>query len=182
MKNIWTLPESVEIDGKSYPVNWDFRDILEIFTYLSDPELPEAFRWKIALSLFYHGEIPAQGAAEAFTEFIRAGELPQGRNAPKLFDWTQDAPIILAEVNKVAGREIRREKNIHWWTFLGWFHAIGEGRFSFLVRLREKIHRGEKLTDAEARFYRENKPLVDIRARYTRREEAQKQALLALLG
>ncbi len=181
MKNLWTLPESVEIQENSYPINWDFRDILEIFSYLSDPDLPEAFRWKIALALFYKEEIPPCGAEEAFGEFIRAGELPQPGTAPKLFDWAQDAPIILAEVNKVAGREIRREKELHWWTFLGWFHAIGEGRFSFLVRLRDKLSRGEKLTDAEARFYRENKPLVDIRSRYSRKELAEKERLLALL-
>jgi len=182
MKNLWTLPENVEIAGKSYPINWDFRDILEIFSYLSDPDLPDVFKWKIALSLFYKEEIPATGAMEAFTEFIRAGEQPQAHTAPRLFDWTQDAPVILAEINKVAGREIRREKDIHWWTFLGWFHAIGEGRFSLLVALRDKIFRGEPLTDGEARFYRENKALVEIRNRYSRREMAEKERLLALLG
>ena len=181
MKNLWTLPESVEIDGKRYPINWDFRDILEIFSYLTDPDLPETFRWEIALSLFYREEIPENGAMEALTEFIRGGEIPQDSTAPKLFDWTQDAPIILSEINKVAGREIRREKNVHWWTFLGWFHAIGEGRFSFLVSLRDKIARGENLTDGEARFYRENSKLVDIKDRLSRREIAEKERLLALL-
>ena len=181
MKNLWTLPESVEIQEKYYPINWDFRDILEIFSYLSDPDLPEAFRWKIALNLFYKEEIPKEGAVEAFTEFIRAGELLQERSTPKLFDWGQDAPVILAEVNKVSGREIRREEKLHWWTFLGWFHAIGQGRFSYIVSLRDKLSRGEKLTEGEARFYRENKSLVDLRTRYSRKELAEKERLLALL-
>ena len=181
MKNLWTLPETVVLDGKSYPINWDFRDILEIFSYLTDPDLPAIFRWEIALSLFYREEIPPEGAVEALTEFIRGGEIPQDSATPKLFDWTQDAPIILSEINKVAGREIRGEKSIHWWTFLGWFHAIGEGRFSFLVSLRDKLWRGEKLTDGENRFYWENKSLVDLRGRYSRREIAEKERLLALL-
>ena len=183
MKNIWTLPEKVEVDGKCYGINWDFRDILEIFSYLNDPDLPDCFRWKIALALFYKGEIPPQEQAiNAFTEFVRGGELPPGVHRPKLFDWTQDAPVILAEINKIAGREIRWEKSLHWWTFLGWFHAIGDGRFSYLVGIRDKLRCGERLTPSEERFYRENRRLVQLQTPYSRREQEEKQRLLALLG
>ncbi len=181
IKNLWTLPESVEINGKSYPVRWDFREILQIFSYLSDPDLPEVFRWKVAMALFYREEIPLCGAVEAFGEFIRGGEAPQEKAAPKLYDWEQDRAVILAEVNKVAGRELRREKAVHWWTFLGWFHGIGEGRFSFLVGIRDKLRRGERLSDYEERFYRENQGLVELKSRYSRRDLQQKEALLKLL-
>ncbi len=184
MKTCWDLPESLVVGGRSYGINWDFRAVLSVLSCLSDPKLPELLRWRLALQLFYREEIPfadRQAAIAALAEFIRGGEVPRMESAPKLYDWEQDAPVIIAEVNKVAGRELRREKSVHWWTFLGWFHGIGQGRFSFLVCLRDKLRRGEKLTDPEERFYRENSRLVDLPVRYTRREEKQRQALLRLL-
>ena len=56
----WELPRSAQIGGVQYTLHADYRDILEIFTYLEDPELPEYLRWQIALALFYEEEIPAQ--------------------------------------------------------------------------------------------------------------------------
>ena len=37
----FTLPREVVIGGKAYPIHTDYRDILEVFSYLEDPELPE---------------------------------------------------------------------------------------------------------------------------------------------
>ena len=56
--NPWSLPQSAIIGGKEYSINTDFRDILEIIGYLNDESKYIYWRWKIALSLFYDGEIP----------------------------------------------------------------------------------------------------------------------------
>ena len=57
---LWQLPQSAVFGGKTYAIHADYRDILEIFTYLQDPDLPESFRWSIALALFYEQPIPEQ--------------------------------------------------------------------------------------------------------------------------
>ena len=51
--SLWELPEQAQIGGKTYRIHGDFRDILEIFGYLNDPDLPEMFRWRVALALIY---------------------------------------------------------------------------------------------------------------------------------
>ena len=159
----WELPKRAVIGKKEYGIHTDFRDILEIFSYLDDPALPVYLRWRIALALFYKGEIPEENWQEAISylvKFLNCGKEDAGRPAPKLLDWQQDAPMIVADVNKVAGREIRELEYVHWWTFLSWFHAIGDGQLSTVVAIRDKLRRGEKLEQWEKTFYRENKEFI----------------------
>lgn len=182
--NPWKLPESAEIGGTVYKLNTDFRDILEIMGYLDDPERPEYLRWRIALALFYDGEIPAehqQEAMEYLSEFISCGEMDT-KPGPKLLDWEQDAQVIVADVNKVAGMEIRAIPYLHWWTFLSYFHAIGEGQLSTLVSIRDKLRRGKKLESWEKDFYRENKSRVDLKKKYSAEDLAEQERLKKLLG
>ena len=105
--------------------------------------------------------------------FLTGGEpLPQYAG-PRRICWEQDAQAIAADVNKVAGLEVRSCPYIHWWTFLGWFRAVGEGQLSMLVTLRYKLHRGLALEPWEQEFYRENRERVRLRQRLTPAEQAQ---------
>ena len=179
----WGLPTRAVIGGKEYALHCDFRDILEIFSYLDDPQLPEYLRWQIAVALFYEGEMPAEDRQEAmayFLSFISCGREDMSKPGPKLLDWEQDAPMIVADVNKVAGQEIRALPFVHWWTFLSWFHAVGEGQLSAVVSIRDKLRRGKKLEGWEKDFYRDNKDTVQLRKRYTG-EELEEQARLKKL-
>ena len=192
MTDLWQLPVTASIGGREYPIHADFRDILEIFSYLQDPELPEALRWQIAMALFYEGEISPEDWEEGcriFVEFIdgvskncrKTVEKPSNPG-PKLIDWQQDAPVIVAEINRVAGQEIRALPFVHWWTFLAWFHAIGEGQLSTLVSVRDKLARGKKLEGWEQEYYRRNKRQVDLPKQYSKEELAEQERLKALLG
>ena len=181
----WALPQQAAFGGVAYPIHSDYRDVLEIFSYFDDPDLPEHLKWRIALALFYEGEIPTehlQEAMEFLAEFLKGGRQDGERVAPKLLDWEQDAGVIVAEVNKVAGQEIRALPYVHWWTFLSWFHGIGEGQLSLLVGIREKLRKGKKLEPHEKDYYRTHKSQVDLKTRYSREELAQRQELEKLLG
>lgn len=166
------------------PINADFRDILEIFSYLNDPSLPDFIRWEIALALFYTQPIPQQHrqqAAQALADFISYGTDQTAAPGPKLLDWQQDAPLILGDVNRVAGQEIRQLPFVHWWTFLSWFHAVGEGQLSTVVAIRDKLARGKKLESWEQSFYRENRQKVDLKKHYTPQELLQRKQLQQML-
>jgi hypothetical protein len=170
----WTLPVSMMVCGTSYPINADFRDILEIIDYLNDNSRPLYLRWQIALGLFYEGVIPEenqQEAMECLCDFISYGER-EDKPGPKLMDWQQDAQIIIGDVNKVAGKEIRSEKFLHWWTFLSYFYGIGEGQFSTIISIRSKKRRGKKLEKWEEEFYKENKRKVDFQKPATEADAA----------
>ncbi len=180
----WKLPQTAEIGGTVYQLNTDFRDILEIMGYLDDQERPVYLRWQIALALFYEGNIPPehqQEAMEYLAAFIACGET-ETKAGPKLLDWEQDAMAIVADVNKVAGTEIRALPYLHWWTFFSYFRAIGEGQLSTIVAIRDKLRRGKKLEKWEQDYYRENRSRVDFKKKYSAEDLAEQERLKKLLG
>jgi hypothetical protein len=162
--NAWSLPQSALIGDVEYPINSDFRDILEIIRYLNDETKTVYLRWKIALALFFDGEIPdkyEEEAAQYLSDFISCGKKEE-KSGPKLIDWEQDALLIVTDINKVAGKEIRAEKYLHWWTFMSYFNGIGEGQLSTVVGIRSKKAKGKKLDKGEQEYYREHKSDVDF--------------------
>ena len=161
--NAWSLPKTATVGGKEYAINADYRDILEIIGYLADNSRPEFIRWQIAIGLFYDKSIPPehQGEAmQALADFISYGA--NGNADRKLLDWQQDATLIVADVNKVAGKEVRALPFLHWWTFLSYFNGIGEGQLSTVVSIRSKLAHGKKLEKWELEYYLANKDKVDL--------------------
>ena len=185
MLSSWLLPRQAVFGDKTYALQADFRDVLEIIAYLQDPDLPEFIRWQIALALFYEPAVSPEhshGAMEYLAWFLTGGCPESDRPGPKLLDWQQDAPAIVSDVNKAAGREIRALPFLHWWTFLSWFHAIGEGQVSTLVALRDKLRRGKKLEGWEKEFYRQHKSRVDMKKKLSPLEMEERQRLEKLLA
>ena len=181
----WELPREAVIGGNTYHLHTDYRDILDIFSRLQDETLPEFIRWKVALALFYEEQIPEEDFSEAaryFCRFIHCGQEETENPGPRLIDWEADAQVIVSDVNKAAGQEIRELPYLHWWTFLGWFHSIGEGGLSTLVSIRDKLNRGKKLEKWEREYYRRNKNQVKLQKKYSASELAEQERLQKLLG
>ena len=183
MMNAWSLPVSAKIGGVDYNINADFRDVIEIIGYLSDQSRPEFLRWEIAISLFYDGEIPAEQHIDAIkflSEFISYGS-EKAKPGPKLLDWNTDSQMIVADVNKVAGFEIRSAKFLHWWTFLSYFYGVVEGQLSTVISIRNKKRTGKKLEKWEQDFYRNNTTLIDMKGAETEEIRAEKDGILKYL-
>ena len=176
----WGLPTVLSVGGREYPVNADYRDVLEVLDHLQDED-PLTGRY-VALSLFYEGfeTMPREDyaqAMEALARFIDLGEDPaEGAPPARTIDWEQDRTVIVSEINKAAGLEVRSLPFLHWWTFVGYFQTIGEGQLSMIVSIREKLRRGKKLEPWEKEYYQKNRSRVDFKRRYT---EAEQQKLSA---
>ena len=177
--NLYSLPDRAVFGGREYPHRTDFREMMTVFSVLNDEKKPEFLRWYTAISYFFTEEIPAQhrvAAMEYLADFLTCGE--RGSPGPRLFDWEQDATAIIADVNTAAGREVRSEQ-LHWWTFLSYFHGIREGQLSNLIAIRQKLRRGEKLSDHEQAFYRDNPEKVRLRRKSP--PDPEKARLIAML-
>lgn len=178
----WVLPTCWEADGRAFPHKTDYRQILKLMALLSDGERPAHLRWLTALAYFYEGPIPPglEGEAmEYLSAFLTCGDT--GTPGPKLLDWQVDAPEIIADINAVAGREVRAEPYLHWWSFLSFFHGIKEGRLSALVAIRDKLRRGKKLEPQEREFYLRNKEKVRLRPAESPADAAHRKQLEDLL-
>ena len=105
-----------------------------------DPELTQEEKTVSAFIIFYDGindyeDIidvfgnDAEEAMKAMMKFISYNyddELASSAKV-KLIDWVQDESLIVSGVNGVAKTEIRELKYLHWWTFLSYYMAIGDG-------------------------------------------------------
>lgn len=170
--NIWDLPETINIHGEEYRIRSDFRDVLAVISHLEDVNNPDWLRWRIAVSVFYEDKVPDKYASEAMekmAEFI-AYENTKSNTSIRLIDWEQDATSIISGVNKAAGKDVRSVPFVHWWTFLSYFHEIGEGQLQTIVSIRDKLKRGKKLEKWEKEYYQKNKSKIDMKKRYTEEE------------
>ena len=168
---MYALPTYVEVNGKQFNIRQrgDYRIILDCFDTLNDAELSEDERVLASLLIFYNEfeditELPTDeetfmALIEKMFWFMNMGsedEAPGIQSDYTVIDWKQDEFMLTSAINKVAGQEIRLVEYMHWWTFMGYFMAVGESVLSTVVGIRSKIAKHEKLEKWEEKFKKDN--------------------------
>ena len=182
----WELPTALEVHGTYYSIRTDFRVVLDILAAFNDPDLDDYAKTEVMIRILYEQyetilEKDLQEAAERAAEFIDCGLKAEERNAVRTMDWEQDAGIILPAINRVAGREIRSEKYLHWWTFMGYFMEIGDSVFSTVQGIRYKKAKRRPLEKWEKEFLKNNRALVELKEKYSEEEIEEQERLMRLL-
>lgn len=185
---IGALLETLTVGGEEYSIRTDYRNILQAFEAFQDPELTQEEKWIVAIYLMFDdfscADDVMQAAQDGFdleeaikqiSWFISAGQSEKQALEKPTYNWKQDEQMIFSAVNKVAGRETRKLKYLHWWTFLGYFNEIGEGTFSFIVGIRNKINKNRKLEKHEQEYLDNNKESVMLKKHETKEELEEKE-------
>lgn len=168
---MYGLPITVDIQDKVYAIrnNGDYRMVLDCFDALNDVELSETERIITSIFIFYSDfegiedvllldEDTVIELVNKMFDFMNCGTA----NSPakpmnfKTIDWEVDEQLICSAINNVANTEIRSVEYCHWWTFMGYFCAVGESALSTVVGIRSKIAKGKKLEKYEMEFRRDN--------------------------
>lgn len=180
------LPEELTINGKEYPINTDYRIALIIMEACGDENLTEYDKALIIIENLYEHPEEIEDYEEALKQagwYLDGGRVYQNNSSSKqIISWTQDEPYIFSAVNKVAGREIRADEHMHWWTFLGLFQEIGEGTLSTIINIRNKLNKGKKLDKVEEEYYKENREMIVIHRQKTEEEKEKENELEKKLG
>lgn len=184
---IFDLPTSLEVGGRQWAINSDFRDVLRTLAAFEDPDLTDGEKVLICLHNMYPDldDMPAedlQAAFDAAVAFIDHGSGQDGHPGPRTMDWTQDAPLIFPAVNRAAGFEVRGVDYMHWWTFMGYFMEIRGSTYAAILGLRGKKARGKKLEKDEQAFWNENLGLCKLKTRYTEAEQEEIERMKKILG
>ena len=162
----YDLPTSVDIKGTEYKIRnkGDYRVILDVLSALNDNDMEEQSRVFSALYIFYE-EIPddLETAIKQMYLFINVGEEDNSTGEePQLVDWNKDVKYMFAPINRVAGKEIRAEKYLHWYTFMSLYMEMGECYYSHIIQIRQKRQKHQNLDDWEKEFYRQNADKIDM--------------------
>lgn len=175
-KVIWALPTTVDVNGTTYPIQSDYRAILDILVALTDRELDERDKAEAALTIFYPGfdEMPVGDYQEALNQcfrFIDRGqENREKKKQPEIMSWAQDFNLYIAPINRIAGCEVRALEYLHWYSFLGYYQEVGDCLFAQVVSIRDKKARGKSLDKQEREFYHRNRDIVDLKTTYSEAE------------
>ena len=167
---MYALPITFDIEGKTYHIRdkGDYRMVLECFNALNDVELSEMERIITSIFIFYSDfegvedvlllyEKELEELISKMFDFMNCGGQQAGSKTDfKAVDWEADEQLICSAINNVANTEIRSVEYCHWWTFMGYYCAIGESPLSTVVGIRSKIAKGKKLEKYENEFRRDN--------------------------
>lgn len=184
----WELPKTAVIGQHEYCLNTDYRDILDIIERLTKNSPLDGIDLYVCMALFYvdFEQMPESDYEEALQKlfwFVDCGEeMGEQAPAPKRMDWEQDSPLIISDINRIGGQDIRALPYLHWWTFISWFYGIGDGLLATVVSIREKKRKGKKLEEWEKEYYREHRSQIDLKNDYTCEEEELLQVWLGKRG
>ena len=167
---MYALPITINIKDTVYTIrnNGDYRMVLDCFTALNDVELSETERIITSLFIFYSDFAGVEGVLrcddETIVELVNQmfdfmnchGQQSGAKTNFKAIDWDTDEQLICSAINNVAKMEIRSIEYCHWWTFMGYFSAVGESPLATVVGIRNKIAKGKKLEKYETEFRRDN--------------------------
>lgn len=190
------LPESVDVGGMEYPVNWGYRAMVLIEICMFDNRRNEEQRTLDALNIFYQQSIPSDfsTALERLLWFYRCGKTERKaginksgapvRQSRRSYCFNQDAPYIYAAFRTQYGIDLNSTRNcdLHWWKFHAMFESFSEElKISKIMYYRVAALTG--LSKEKRKFLNEMKKLyaldepgetVDGRLKLSRRNAAMK--------
>lgn len=160
------LPTAIEIGGREYEIDTDFRTCLRVIMAFEDPELAVVEKQAVLVTNLY--PVPPPDFETAYREGVRFLNL--GKHAeegdgddpgPRLYSFSQDAGLIFAAFRQTHGLDLSTAK-LHWWVFQSLFMDLGgDTAFCNLVSLRRRVKTG-KATKEERQAARDLGEVFDL--------------------
>lgn len=130
------LPQGVEVDGKFYKMDFDFRNVFRMIEILDrDDMLPEAKAYKAICCLCKRPKNAEKvlGAVKAL--LFKA---PRKKGGQRVTDFIQDSGLIRAAFRQAYGIDLYRDR-LHWIEFTELMNALPEGsRYAEVVGIRAR--------------------------------------------
>ena len=171
MKLFERLPDKVEVDGRKYKLDLDFRNVLRMIEIMSREDLLSEARNYLALKCVMR-RVPRNvgQAMTAVSAILFPKTKKKGNKGPKLTDYTQDADLIRAAFLQCYGINLWREK-LHWFEFTGLLAGLPEGsRYIDIVGIRAK-----PLPEPTKYNAKERQWLIEAKQRYAIEKTAKEE-------
>lgn len=171
MKLFERLPDKVEVDGRKYRLDLDFRNVLRMMEIMSREDLLSEARNYLALKCVMR-RVPRNvgQAMTAVSAILFPKTKKKGNKGPKLTDYTQDADLIRAAFLQCYGINLWREK-LHWFEFTGLLAGLPEGsRYIDIVGIRAK-----PLPEPTKYNAKERQWLIEAKQRYAIEKTAKEE-------
>lgn len=172
------IPEEVEIDGRTYAINANFRESIIFELMMQDTELMDDEKIVGALSIYYD-DMPhdLEKAVEKLLWFYRCGkEVEQKKkdtednegdseepaNPKQVFSYEADADYIYAAFLTQYGMDLQDVEFLHWWKFKALFNALKEDNKMVKIMEYRSMDINSDMSKKEKEFYRSMKRLYAL--------------------
>lgn len=169
------LPHTIEIDGVDYPINTDFRLMIEFEIISNGPETIEEKGPKTLaiVERFFYGRFISNSnlAAEAFLWFYRCGDTHQktaeddsksNRTPPRVYSFDIDGALIHAAFLNQYDIDLVEVEFMHWWVFRSLMTALKDDcEFKKVIGYRT-IEITKDMSPEQRRAYKKLKKLYQL--------------------
>jgi len=178
------FPAAIEVAGRVYAINADFRNCLRIILAFEDKELATLEKQMIAVDLLYD-EAP-ENFYEAFrlaVKFLDCGEAQNGqaKQQDRLYSFEHDAKYIYSAIRQTHGLDLETVGFLHWWKFNYLFLDLHEDCFFNRIIYYRKKRREGALTKEEQEYCHAIADILDLPDELTETEEAHIEQFYASL-
>ncbi|HBH3067225.1 TPA: bacteriophage Gp15 family protein [Clostridioides difficile] len=167
------LPENVEIDGKEYKINTDFRISILFEMLIQDNSISDEEKGKNAL-LLYYPVIPANTAMaiDKIIWFYSCGKkennvndgCPGGAGSSKsqIYSYGHDDDYIYSAFLGQYGIDLQDIEKLHWWKFKALFKSLKEDTEIVKIMGYRAMDISGDMPKAQKDFYRKMKKIHAI--------------------
>ncbi|MCQ5130294.1 bacteriophage Gp15 family protein [Butyricicoccus faecihominis] len=159
------FPDAIEIDGREYEINSDFRDCLTIILAFEDNELTDEEKQAVMLTRLYKTIPPnLTEACEMAVLFLNCGDTRQRDTEPhaRLYSFAHDADYIWSAYYQSYGVDLESINHLHWWKFCYMFTDLSEESFfQRMIYLRRRKRDG-KLSNEERQAYSQLHDILEL--------------------
>jgi hypothetical protein len=159
-------PRSVEIGGRFYEIDADFRNCIRFENLMFDPEIDDNSRGILALNLFYPvipKDIPR--AFQKIMRFYAAGHEDKKRSGSgsqrQIYSFEYDANYIFAAFLADYRIDLNEIDFLHWWKFRALFEGLKPD--NLICKIMEyRAADTSKMKGEEKKFYQKMQRLYAL--------------------
>lgn len=179
------LPTAIEIDGKPYNINADYRTGLKIIIAFEDKALTELEKQSVLLNLLYK-EMPSNVgiALQKGIKYLNCGDLERSEDKgieQRIYSFSYDQKYVFSAIDRVLYGRLSKGEFVHWWEFITAFMDMPEDcMMSKIIYYRTQFQKG-KLTKEERKIYFDNRSIFELPVELTNEEELKRERFMRRL-
>lgn len=190
------LPREVEINGKMYEINSDFRTSILFEQLIEDDEVEEYEKGLMALNLYFNlNDLKEADLEEALNKiywFYSCGkdesyinDSSNGKKSTKeeeqIYNWDYDDEYIYAAFLDQYKIDLQDIEFLHWWKFKAMFNSLKEDhKISEIMKYRS-IDLNDIKDKEEKKLYKKMKELYKLPKKIDKAEEEKKNRIAEIL-
>lgn len=165
-------PEFIEIQGKEYKIDTDYRIALACFRAINDEEISDTERSIAIVTLLLGKDFPFEligDAVDKCATYLRCGRENNQEESEIDMDYEQDKGYLMASFMSCYHIDINREK-MHWWAYNDYIEGFKEDDVLSRVRYIRNLDLNEIKDSKERESIIKAKKQVELKRKKTLEE------------